>query len=96
MDKDYYIKINSEELNLVVKFNCCLRCGTTTKKLTEHHVVPQRIEMERNMLVPLCRRCHDKIHEVETPSVMGHLNKMKNDFVFSLDRAILMFKDKLK
>lgn len=39
----------------------CWRCGIT-KNITEHHAIPQRMKPENNVIVPICKKCHDEIN----------------------------------
>ena len=46
---------------LVWKLECWL-CGTK-EGLTKHHAIPLRLKPLKNLVIPVCRSCHDKINK---------------------------------
>ena len=48
---------------LINKEKFCWVCGREDM-LTEHHAIPQKINgVKMNVTVPLCRNCHEFIHQ---------------------------------
>lgn len=50
-------------MNIHVQETLCWVCGTGNKKMTMHHTIPQHLKPVKNVVVPVCRACHDKINE---------------------------------
>ena len=50
-----------DSILLVWKLECWL-CGTK-EGLTKHHAIPLRLNPLKNMVIPVCRPCHDKINK---------------------------------
>lgn len=46
---------------LVWKMECWL-CGKK-EGLTKHHAIPLRLKPLKNLVIPICRLCHDKINK---------------------------------
>ena len=69
---------------MVKELGMCWQCGITTG-LTKHHVIPKRLQPKVNMIVPLCRPCHDKVH----PPKEEHKKLLKKD----MTRINKMFSD---
>lgn len=53
----------------------CWICGSS-EKITKHHVLPQHLKPLNNILVPICRRCHDKLNEEDFQSLYPFLTKI--------------------
>ena len=41
--------------------NTCWICGGN-QELTEHHTLPKHWKPKNNVVVPICRKCHDKLN----------------------------------
>ena len=58
------ILINSKNDSAAVRnLFACLMCGKY-KLVTWHHVIPKRFHSHSNVLIALCRDCHDKLDNV--------------------------------
>ena len=44
----------------------CWMCGTKDH-ITSHHVISKVFKPKKNLLIPLCRTCHDRIHFISPP-----------------------------
>jgi hypothetical protein len=44
--------------------NMCWLCGK--KKITKHHVIPKCLHPLFNITIPVCRDCHDLLHDMFT------------------------------
>jgi len=52
--------------------NECLMCEGDFNKLggkTTHHVIPKHMEPKNNVLISLCIKCHNKLHQ--SPAMNG-------------------------
>jgi len=53
--------------------NCCYFCGFSDETaLSEHHVIPKRIdgpEAHDGQTVTVCRNCHKKVHDLVDPVI---------------------------
>lgn len=76
-----------------MKGETCWMCGTD-KNVTRHHVIPKSFNPKKNMIIPLCRSCHDKIHRLPAGNVeyhreVIHFNRVKqNDGSYKLQSTI--------
>lgn len=61
-------------MEIKVNNDICWMCGSD-KNLTYHHVIPQTFKPVNNVCIPLCRDCHDRLHEFDGTLTMRHLNK---------------------
>ncbi len=59
----------------------CWNCGDNFSKSgkTKHHSIPKAMKPDRNVLIPVCRDCHDKIHHsmLRTPKLTEYENFVK-------------------
>ena len=55
---------------------CGMNGGLSGVTLTKHHVLPKHLNPMKNILVPVCTTCHDKINEVDFKGV--------RDFAFKI------------
>jgi hypothetical protein len=53
----------------------CWICGAD-KFLTKHHVLPQHLKPINNVLVPICKKCHDKLNVEDFQSLYPFLTKI--------------------
>jgi len=53
----------------------CWICGEN-KHLTKHHVLPQHLKPINNILIPICKKCHDKLNEEDFQSLYPFLTKI--------------------
>jgi 5-methylcytosine-specific restriction endonuclease McrA len=72
--------------------NCWL-CGAKGN-LTTHHAIPKHLKPKRNVLIPICLKCHDIINSEDITCMTAHvyklnetlkgltssINKLKNNF----------------
>ena len=66
--------------------NRCWMCGKEFDgDKTRHHAIPNTFKPVLNVLIPICRKCHEKIHKemLKAENVKTKLEKIKreiNDF----------------
>lgn len=65
-------------MELTIKDNTCWMCDSN-KEITLHHVIPSHFKPKKNILVPICRACHDKIH-------FDDINGMYN-YAYKIDKT---------
>lgn len=62
------------KVDVFVRFeNECFAC-LKKEGLTKHHAIPQRLKPKKNLIIPVCRNCHDKINKDEL--LMDNINKL--------------------
>ena len=73
-------KKNNVDTNINIQDDKCWRCG---KKLTDdrttHHAIPKSLSPKRNVLIPLCNRCHNELHNVDHSVLRNYVYKIKCD-----------------
>lgn len=55
---------------------CGMNGGLSGVTLTKHHVLPKHLNPTKNILVPVCTACHEKINEVDFKGI--------RDFAFKI------------
>jgi len=52
---------------MIVEERDCWVCGGDGRfvTITKHHVIPKHLDPKKNVLVPVCQACHDKINEAD-------------------------------
>jgi len=40
----------------------CWICGTYGKEHTLHHCLPKHLQPKRNVIIPVCQKCHDLLN----------------------------------
>ncbi len=81
---------------LKIKAVHCYMCGdlfgARSKKETEHHSIPKYLKPKRNVLIPICESCHQKINHNTT-----HIPKFKEikNFIDSAEKFIVRHKKRL-
>lgn len=58
----------------------CWICGKADGKMTVHHSIPQHLKPVKNAMVPVCRKCHDKIHYDDVAGMYSYLFKIEKLF----------------
>ena len=75
------LEIKEDLIRVFEKF--CFICGKEEKdafSITKHHAIPQTYKPKSNVLIPLCRSCHDKIHKTD--------KSLLNSFAFKMLQQI--------
>lgn len=64
--------------NMVVNENECWVCGQDGRfvTITMHHVLPKHLNPVKNIIVPVCHSCHNKINEADYKGI--------RDFAFKI------------
>lgn len=65
-----------EQKEITIDGDLCFRCGTN-KKITRHHAIPSHLKPKRNVTVPVCRKCHDKIHFDDVSGMYSYIHKIE-------------------
>jgi len=58
----------------------CWICDKESAKLTVHHAIPQHLKPAKNVMIPVCRKCHDKIHYDDVSGMYSYLFKIEKLF----------------
>lgn len=66
-------------MNITINDNKCWVCGGD-KNVTSHHAIPQHIKPKQNILIPICRTCHDKVHYDDVMGMYSYLHKIEKVF----------------
>jgi len=61
---------------IIVKDNECYVCGGK-KGLTTHHTIPQHLKPKKNILVPVCQHCHNKINSTDVVGLYSYVYKLE-------------------
>ena len=69
----------SNKMNITINDNKCWVCGTD-KNTTAHHAIPQHLKPKQNILIPICRNCHDKVHYDDVTGMYSYLHKIEKTF----------------
>ncbi len=56
----------------------CWICDSD-KKVTTHHALPKHLSPKKNILIPICKDCHDKINAEDWKGMYAHLCKVERD-----------------
>lgn len=68
----------------------CWLCGQKfngTVQKTKHHVIPRCLEPIKNLTIPLCRGCHDTIHEVDFSTMLPYVYKLNANAISLTERT---------
>ena len=52
-------------MNILIQDEECWICGKTSNikgDITIHHCLPRHLNPKKNVLVPICKECHDKLN----------------------------------
>lgn len=59
----------------------CWMCGKSgLSNMTVHHAIPQHLKPKKNVTIPICRKCHDKIHFDDVSGMYAYLHKIERVF----------------
>ena len=67
---------NKKMTQIIVKENECYVCGGN-KDITIHHTIPQHLKPKKNVLVPVCQKCHDKITSTDVVGLYAYMYKLE-------------------
>jgi len=66
---------------ILIQSTECLCCGTKDN-ITNHHLIPQRMNPKTNVIIPLCKHCHSQIHSDDTKGLIdmcyGNIKELHN------------------
>jgi len=72
---------NKSEVKITTShcYNCDIVFGTGDEKKTDHHVIPKSMKPTRNIVIPVCAKCHKEIHQATmlTPKLTEMDNFLK-------------------
>lgn len=54
----------------------CWGCGAKGK-ITSHHAIPQHLKPIKNIVVPVCTRCHQRINNSDISSMFAYAVKIE-------------------
>lgn len=52
-------------MNILIQDNKCWICGIKSNikgEITMHHCIPKHLNPNKNVIIPICQKCHDKIN----------------------------------
>jgi cytochrome c553 len=55
-------------------------CGKAKPNMTIHHGIPQHLKPEKNIMIPICRECHDKVNYDDVTGMYAYLFKIEKTF----------------
>ena len=58
-----------------IEDNRCWICGSY-KDLTLHHALPQHLKARNNVLIPICKKCHDLLNDDDKASIKPMMRKI--------------------
>lgn len=70
-------------MEITIKDDCCWICGkhiSIVKSLTDHHTLPKHLKPVKNVVVPVCRRCHDKLNSDDKQGLVSFAYKIQKSF----------------
>ena len=73
------MKLEIKESELRVLGGICSICGETTNNITQHHTLPKHLKPKFNVVVPVCKKCHDNINKLDKKSVVAFGYKIMKD-----------------
>jgi len=54
----------------------CWVCGEQKRNMTMHHTIPQHLKPKKNVVVPVCLLCHEKINDTDLRGMYGFTHKI--------------------
>lgn len=78
--------------------NRCWVCNKKSKrsqKLTYHHTLPKHLKPHRNVIVPVCQQCHNKINTTDVAGLHKYAYKLKKE-TEELSKSIKRFLSSVK
>ena len=64
-------------LNISISENECWICGSN-ENITRHHVLPQHLKPNKNVIVPICKTCHDtRLNAEDVAGLFAHAHRME-------------------
>ena len=68
-------ELKIREVNQVLEVQCtgvtCWVCDCSGT-MTMHHVLPKHLKPHKNVTVPVCHECHEKINEADIPGLWAY------------------------
>ena len=68
------------DMDILINDNECLVQApgcTITKKLTQHHVLPKHLKPKKNLVVPVCDNCHQKLNNNDITGLFAYAYKIE-------------------
>lgn len=62
----------------------CWICGNAfnrTVKKTMHHTIPKHLKPQRNMVVPICEACHNRVNAEDPQAILNFSYKMMKTLI---------------
>jgi len=70
------MRLHITQNTLIVENKICYMCGVK-ENLTKHHAIPRVLKPKLNVIFPLCKKCHKKIHSENLNGVHSVLKKIE-------------------
>lgn len=63
----------------IIGDDVCYVCGegfSATRQKTMHHTIPRHLKPQKNVVVPICKECHDKVTASDMGAVLNFAYKI--------------------
>lgn len=89
---------------IIVNDNECWVCGnpfdaTKDGKKTMHHTLPRHIKPKKNVVIPICTSCHEKVTSEDTSALINFAYKtlkMTSEIQTMLSQQVHLLDSKVK
>lgn len=75
-------------------FMCGHAFGSGKKKRTQHHAIPSFLKPQRNVIIPICVDCHERVNKY-TLQTIPNMKVFKN-YLGELDKFVIEHTKKLE
>ncbi len=55
----------------------CWICGRDNQEMTSHHALPKHLKPVNNIVIPICKGCHNRINVEDINGMYAYLFKIK-------------------
>ncbi len=56
----------------------CWICGKRDKKITSHHILPKYLNPVKNIIIPICESCHDRLNAEDINGMYSYLYRVQS------------------
>ena len=72
----------------------CWVCDSD-KQITNHHAIPKRLNPKKNVIIPICKGCHEKLHSQDINGFNTMLHRLSKDTI-NLTKAVSRLRSKIE
>ena len=58
--------------------NVCWCCGNSDKKITSHHALPKYLNPVKNIIIPICESCHERLNAEDINGMYSYLYRVQS------------------